>query len=137
MGLPFWRKESENLDFLDTCQNGSDNVKYWLSIDWASNKIGKSLRNLLRYCTAFVRLNGPPPGAKKNTKFLKAALNIMFKDNYAKHFTHSKEGLNVTSKVVTRITNGSDQLSVLPCFYWNKNIDFFCTLLLNILSYSQ
>ena len=67
--------------------------------------------------TAFLRLNGPPPGAKKNTKFLKAALNIMFKDNYAKHFTHSKEGLNLTSKVVTRITNGSDQPSVLPCFY--------------------
>ena len=30
----------------------------------------------------------------KTGKFLKAALNIMFKDNYAKHFTHSKEGLN-------------------------------------------
>ena len=39
--------------------------------------------------TAFVRLNGPLPGSKKNTKFLKAASNIMFKDNYAKHFTHS------------------------------------------------
>jgi len=69
--------------------------------------------------TAFVRLNGPPPGSKKNTKFLKAALNKMFCFDMlnAKHFTHSKEGLHLTSKVVTRITNDNDQLSLLPCFY--------------------
>ena len=87
--------------------------------------------------TAFVRLNGPPPGSKKITKFLKAALNMMSKDNYAKHFTHSKEGLHLTSKLVTRITNGNDQLSVLPCFYRNRNIIFFCFLLFNTLSFIQ
>ena len=30
----------------------------------------------------------------------------MFKGDYAKHFTYSKGGLHLTSKVVTRITNG-------------------------------
>ena len=64
---------------------------------------------------AFVKLNGPPPGAGRNVKILKAALNVMCKDNFAKIFTHAGH-LNVTSKVVSRIINGTDQQSVLPFF---------------------
>ena len=61
-------------------------------------------------------INGPPPGAARNVKLLKAAFKVMFKDKFAKHVTHSGNS-NVTSKVVSRIINGTDQDSVLPCFY--------------------
>ena len=64
---------------------------------------------------AFIKLNGPPPGAARNVKILKAALNVMFQYNFAKHFKHVGN-LNITSKVVSRIVNGTDQDSVLPCF---------------------
>ena len=66
---------------------------------------------------AFIKLNGPPPGLGKNVKILKAALNVMFKDNFAKHFTHAGSNLKLTSKVVSKILNGNDKQSVLPCFY--------------------
>ena len=65
---------------------------------------------------ASITLNGPPPSAARNVKILKAAFKVMFKDNFAKHVTHSGNS-NVTSKVVSRIINGTDQDSVLPCFY--------------------
>ena len=64
---------------------------------------------------AFIRLNGPPPGLKSNKKCLKAALNLMFKDGFAKHFQYTGKSLNITSKVVSRILNGENQ-SILPCF---------------------
>ena len=65
---------------------------------------------------AFIKLNGPPPGAARNVKILKAALNVMFKGNFPKHFIHVGN-LNTTSKTVSRIVNGTDLDSVLPCFY--------------------
>ena len=61
-------------------------------------------------------INGPPPSAARNVKLLKAAFKVMFKDKFAKHVTHSGNS-NVTSKFVSRIINGTDQDSVLPCFY--------------------
>ena len=65
---------------------------------------------------ASIKQNGPPPSATRNVKILNTALNVMLKDNFAKHFTHSGN-FDVTSKVVSRIINGTDQDSVLPCFY--------------------
>ena len=65
---------------------------------------------------AFIKLNGPPPGAARDVKILKAALNVMFKGNFPKHFIHVGN-LNTTSKTVSRIVNGTDLDSVLPCFY--------------------
>ena len=65
---------------------------------------------------AFRKLNGPPPGTARNVKILKAALNVMFKGNLPKHFVHVGN-LNATSKTVSRIVNGTDLDSVLPCFY--------------------
>ena len=66
---------------------------------------------------AFIRLNGPPPGLKSNKQILKAALNLMFKDGFSKHFTHKGQSLNITSKVVNRITESEDKQLVLPCFF--------------------
>ena len=67
---------------------------------------------------ASLKRNGPPPSAARNVKILKAALKVMFKDNFAKHFTHSGN-FSVTSKNTKRIkiVNSIDQDSVLPCFY--------------------
>ena len=65
---------------------------------------------------AFIKLNGPPPGLKANTKFLKAALILMFKGNYAKHFTHSGQKVEATSRVISKVTQG-DESKILPCFY--------------------
>ena len=64
---------------------------------------------------SFFKLNGPPPSTARNVKILKAALNVMSKDNFANHFTLSGN-FNVTSKVVSRIIV-TDQDSVLPCVY--------------------
>ena len=63
----------------------------------------------------FIKLNGPPPGLDKNKKILKTALHLMFKDDFAKHFIHTGQNLNTTSKVVNRIMNG-DGDKILPCF---------------------
>ena len=67
---------------------------------------------------AFIRLNGPPPGLKSR-KWLKASLGLMFKDGYAKHFQHTGKSLNLTSKVVSRIIDGGNKQSILPCFLDN------------------
>ena len=37
---------------------------------------------------ASIKQNGPPPSAARNVKILYAALKVMFKDNFAKQFTH-------------------------------------------------
>ena len=60
---------------------------------------------------ASIKQNGPPPSAARNVKILKAAFKVMFKDNFAKHFTHSGN-FDVTSKVVSRIINATNQNSV-------------------------
>ena len=65
---------------------------------------------------ASIKQNGPPPSATRNVKILYAALKVMLKDNFAKQFTHFGN-FNVTSKVVSRMINGTDQDSVLQCFY--------------------
>ena len=65
---------------------------------------------------AFIRLNGPAPGLKSNKIMLKAALNLMFKDGYSKHFIHKGKSLNITSRVVNRITESDDNQLILPCF---------------------
>ena len=62
---------------------------------------------------AFIRLNGPPLGLKSNKKLLKAALNLMFKDGYSKHFIRNGKSLNITSKVVNRITESDDNQLIL------------------------
>ena len=60
---------------------------------------------------ASITLNAPPPSAARNVKILNTALNVMLKDNFAKHFTHSGN-FDVTSKVVSRIINATNQNSV-------------------------
>ena len=52
---------------------------------------------------------------RKIKEILKTALNLMFKDDFAKHFIHTGKNLNVTSKVVNRIMTG-DGDKILPCF---------------------
>ena len=41
----------------------------------------------------FIKLNGPPPGFRKNTKMLKSALLLMFNGDFASHFVHSGQKL--------------------------------------------
>ena len=65
---------------------------------------------------ASIKLNGPPLRTARNVKILNAALKIMFKDNFAKYFTHSGN-FNVSSKGIKKIKNGTGQDSVLPHFY--------------------
>ena len=62
----------------------------------------------------FIKLNGPKPGAVKNERILKAALNMMYKGNFAPHFIHIGEKTRTTSLVVERIRNNKNEL--LPCF---------------------
>ena len=61
---------------------------------------------------AFIKLNGPPPGAARNVKILKAALNVMFKGNFPKHFIHVGN-LNTTSKTVS-IVRGPRDVTLPP-----------------------
>lgn len=67
----------------------------------------------------FIMLNGPESGFKHICKFLKAALIEKYGMSYFQHFKHvsTKAAFkqSVTSKVVSRIINDSD--NCLPCFH--------------------
>ena len=68
-------------------------------------------------------INGPPPSAARNVKLLKAAFKVMFKDKFAKHVTHSGNS-NVTSKVVLRIINNTDQDLPMTCYVIVVDLSF-------------
>lgn len=64
----------------------------------------------------FIKLNGPPPGMRKNRDLLKRALNSHFKCDYARHFMNTTDfKQSATSKVVSRIIDPSVD-KILPCF---------------------
>ena len=60
----------------------------------------------------FIKLNGPPPGFRKNKRILKSAL--MFNGDFSSHFTHSGQKLSKTSLVVSKIHD--TEIDILPCF---------------------
>ena len=62
----------------------------------------------------FIKLNGPPPGFRKNKRILKSALLLMSNGDFSSHFTHSGQKLNKTSLVANKIHN--TEIDILPCF---------------------
>ena len=86
---------------LNRFKNLSAKCRYFSWNNW------KRLFNISNWDSGQLCFYNSYPSAAWNVKILKAALKVMFKDNFAKHFTHSGNS-NVTSKVVSRIRNGTD-----------------------------
>ena len=63
----------------------------------------------------FIRLNGPPPSAKKNFELYKNALTLMYKGSFSGHFVHLGNKVPLTSKTISNRQSPAEG-SILPCY---------------------